>query len=52
MYDRYEQKLYIQFLSDYQSEHSTRSVSISLILLIKSQNFKDFCLKKFKRFIN
>ena len=29
VYDRYEQKLYIQFLSDYRSEHSTRSVSIS-----------------------
>ena len=28
---------YIQFLSDYQSEHSTRSVSISKILFIKSK---------------
>ena len=51
VYDRYEQKLYFNFY---------RIIEVNILEDLKvfskfcflSQNFKDFCLKKFERFIN
>ena len=51
MYDRYEQKFYFNFY---------RIIEVNILEDLKvfpkfcflSQNFKDFCLKKFERFIN